>query len=101
MQADGVTEANSVPERSNANTQQYAEACVDTGQALDVPVLDMFTQLPDRNSSDWAHRWLSDGLHFSPSGQRRVFELVSQSISSHFADLRLAPAAIDCLGIHH
>ena len=87
-QADGVSEATSVPERTTSNTQQYADACRQAAKSAGVPVLDMFSELPNGAPPDWAQSWLNDGLHFSSAGQHRVFELILRSIEAHFADLR-------------
>lgn len=87
MQAEGLTEASGQPERMSETTKQYAAACKEAAKAAGVPVLDLFSNIPD-SSHDWKERFFSDGLHFTPAGQQRVYQLLLQSMGDHFPELR-------------
>ncbi len=89
LQAEGVSEASSEPERTNASAEQYAAACKEAGKAAGTPVLDMFSKFPD-GSHDWMERFFSDGLHFTPAGQQRVYLLLVECMAEHFPELRSA-----------
>ena len=86
-QAEGLTEASSQPERMSETTKQYAAACKEAAMAAGVPVLDLFSTIPD-GSRDWKERFFSDGLHFTPAGQQRVYQLLVKSMGEHFPELR-------------
>ena len=81
------------PSRDNENsTRLYAETCVLVGKNLGVPVVDLWNgmqqqqqrqqqqqqQLPSQPtlSSFWQEEYLSDGLHLTPMGNYRVYELL-------------------------
>ncbi|KAK9831113.1 hypothetical protein WJX74_003688 [Apatococcus lobatus] len=94
QQAEGLSEASSQPERTNASTEQYAAACKAAGKAAGTPVLDMFSKFPD-GSHDWKERYFTDGLHFTPAGQQRVYLLLVECMAKHFPELRAASLAMD------
>ena len=79
------------PSRDNENsTRLYAETCVLVGKNLGVPVVDLWNgmqqqqqqqqqqQLPSQPSlsSLGQVEYLSDGLHLTPMGNYRVYELL-------------------------
>ena len=79
------------PSRDNENsTRLYAETCVLVGKNLGVPVVDLWNgmqqqqqqqqqqQLPSQPSlsSLGQEEYLSDGLHLTPMGNYRVYELL-------------------------
>ena len=97
-QAEGISEASGEPERTNASAEQYAAACKEAGKATDTPVLDMFSKVPD-GSHDWKERFFSDGLHFSPAGQQRVYLLLVEAMAQHFPQLGSASQISPCPGL--
>eukprot|EP00512_Aurantiochytrium_limacinum_P013333 CAMPEP_0171582134 /NCGR_PEP_ID=MMETSP0961-20121227/10015_1 /TAXON_ID=87120 /ORGANISM="Aurantiochytrium limacinum, Strain ATCCMYA-1381" /LENGTH=868 /DNA_ID=CAMNT_0012139069 /DNA_START=9 /DNA_END=2615 /DNA_ORIENTATION=+ len=66
-------------ERTNANTKNYARLCVETFAEVDnVIVVDLFSTLYTCANLT---ALLSDGLHFSPEGQKMVFTLVMKTVT--------------------
>ncbi|KAL7534013.1 hypothetical protein ACHAXR_005583, partial [Thalassiosira sp. AJA248-18] len=75
--------------RDNENvTKLYADACIEVASGMNVPVVDLWRgmQLPiiknkEEQSSftseqQWKIDYLSDGLHLTPMGNYRLYELV-------------------------
>ena len=76
--------------RDNDNvTRRYAEACLQVANEMNIPVVDLWNgmQLPvfEMQSSSsssfsvnqqWKTDYLSDGLHLTPMGNYRLYELV-------------------------
>jgi lysophospholipase L1-like esterase len=89
------------PSRDNENsTRLYAETCVLVGKKNHVPVVDLWNgmqqqqqqqqQLPSQLSSSlsllWQEEYLSDGLHLTPMGNYRVYELLLQVLEEDDVD---------------
>jgi lysophospholipase L1-like esterase len=85
------------PSRDNENsTRLYAETCVLVGKKNHVPVVDLWNgmqqqqqqqQLPSQLSSSlWQEEYLSDGLHLTPMGNYRVYELLLQVLEAEDDD---------------
>lgn len=80
-------------DRRNEFTKKYADACRALGQALNVPVLDLWTGLQhDENGKplpegSWGPIYLDDGLHLTLAGEKRVGKLVEKALISNFAEL--------------
>ncbi|KAK9840954.1 hypothetical protein WJX81_002383 [Elliptochloris bilobata] len=81
----GAAPSTEVPERTNAVAEQYAAAAKRVGQALDAPVLDLWTAL--QREPGW-EALLSDGLHFNEAGQRAVREALLSFIAERLPHLR-------------
>ncbi|KAG2428151.1 hypothetical protein HXX76_011831 [Chlamydomonas incerta] len=64
----------------------YARAAAAAAAELGVPCLDLFNLL--QQEPDWGERLLSDGLHFSPAGQARVWELMQALLVRVWPELR-------------
>lgn len=62
---------------------KYAEACLQLGKDLNVPVVDTWGEF--QKEASW-QTLLNDGLHFSAAGQRKLGELVEQAIRANFPD---------------
>jgi lysophospholipase L1-like esterase len=58
-------DATGILERTNEGAGVYAARCVEMGQLIQVPVLDLWTLM--QQESDWSSL-LSDGLHLTPKG---------------------------------
>ena len=83
-----------IQKRSRHNehvTKLYAEACAKVASEVGVPVVDLWTgmQLPlseNKNHSSferdqqWKADYLSDGLHLTPLGNYRLYELVVEAL---------------------
>lgn len=66
-------------ERRVEVTAMYAEACVETGRRLGVPVVDLHAAMIGRAcDDDGVDAFLSDGLHLAPEGNRLVFDLLAE-----------------------
>ena len=74
-----------LPERTNAVTGRYAAAVKKLGSDLGIPVLDLWTELQKQES--WKS-YLSDGLHFLPSGSTAVYHLLQAKINEALPHLR-------------
>ncbi|CAN8067624.1 unnamed protein product [Agarophyton chilense] len=60
-------------------TAKYAEACVETGRRLAVPVVDLHAAMVGRVCDEQGvDIFLSDGLHLAPEGNRLVYDLLAE-----------------------
>jgi lysophospholipase L1-like esterase len=81
--------------RHNENvTNLYAQECINLGEEMNVPVVDLWNgmQLPIERDDDesvydledyevtWKLDYLSDGLHLTPLGNYKMFQLVVQML---------------------
>ncbi|KAL3779577.1 hypothetical protein HJC23_005089 [Cyclotella cryptica] len=81
--------------RHNENvTKLYAEECIQVGEDMNVPVVDLWNgmQIPidkdgqgsvddlTKYGDTWKHEYLSDGLHLTPLGNYKMFQLVVQML---------------------
>ncbi|KZO97776.1 SGNH hydrolase [Calocera viscosa TUFC12733] len=65
------------PDRSNEVTKQYADAIVEVGLEIGVPVVNLFTEFTKIPESEW-DRLFSDGLHLTAAG----YEILSSALAS-------------------
>ena len=86
--------------RDNENvTRLYAESCIQLGSEMSVPVVNLWKgmQLPiteDVSSEEdlfesqeqWKTAYLSDGLHLTPMGNYRLYELVVDMLDADNSD---------------
>ncbi len=72
------------PERTLKMSGKYAAAAKEVAAARGLPVLDLWTRL--QAIHDW-QSLLTDGLHFAPEGNKKVFELLTELISSDLPHL--------------
>lgn len=68
------------PERSNEAAGAYAQACIDVATELNHPVIDIWTKMQE--FPDWQTSALSDGLHFTPVGNKILFEEVVKTLET-------------------
>lgn len=78
-----------IESRNNEVTKLYAETCMNLAREANVPVVNLWSGLQHPNAANRAEssslkRWrsdhLSDGLHLTPMGNYRVFELVVEML---------------------
>lgn len=76
-----------IESRDNEVTKLYADACMNLAREANVPVLNLWSglqhpiaanrsELEESPFKQWRTEHLSDGLHLTPMGNYRVFELV-------------------------
>ncbi|EES00064.1 hypothetical protein BDA96_03G022300 [Sorghum bicolor] len=68
------------PERSNEAAGAYAQACIAVATELNHPVIDIWTKMQE--FPDWQTSALSDGLHFTPAGNKILFDEVVKTLES-------------------
>lgn len=66
------------PERTNEAAGSYAQACITVAKELGYPVIDIWTKMQE--FPDWQTSALSDGLHFTPTGNGILFEEVVKAL---------------------
>lgn len=86
VQVQGQIEIAQTPERTNANTQKYVEACKAAGAELGVPVLDIWTKMQEQ--PEWETEYLSDGLHLTPAGNQFLFDNLQELINVSVPQLK-------------
>lgn len=77
-----------IESRNNEVTKLYAETCMNLAREANVPVVNLWSGLQHPSAANRAEasslRWrsdhLSDGLHLTPMGNYRVFELVVEML---------------------
>ncbi|KAE9042795.1 hypothetical protein PR003_g3622 [Phytophthora rubi] len=74
-------------DRTNAMTKKYAQACVETGASIGVPVLDLNSYFNAMNETTRDALLISDGLHFNSSGNELVYEQLTEKIAAVFPSL--------------
>ena len=79
------------PERTLEMSGMYAAAAREVASQRGVPALDLWTKL--QAISDW-QSLLTDGLHFAPEGNKRVFELLMELIGSDLPHFRSADLSL-------
>ncbi|KAK9828721.1 hypothetical protein WJX72_001713 [[Myrmecia] bisecta] len=89
----GVTEVTQIPERTNAFTGQYAEACKSLASELGLPVLDLWGLM--QQERDWEAELFWDGLHFTSKGNAVVYKHLQALVDEQFPDLRAEDMAYD------
>lgn len=85
-QNNGDSEATSIPERTNEFTGQYVAAARQLAGELSLPVVDLWTEV--QKQKGWQSKYLEDGLHFTPAGQKAVFDLLLDAIRKALPHLR-------------
>lgn len=94
--AEGVA-----PGRSNANTAEYAYACLRVASQVcgdgHVHALNIYDQMMELDDNRW-QRMLSDGLHLSAEGQQFVHSALLQLVREEMPEL--APEHLPSLACH-
>ncbi|KAF5835556.1 SGNH hydrolase-type esterase domain-containing protein [Dunaliella salina] len=73
-------------DRTNEHTAGYAAACLAVGKELGVPCVDLYGRL--QKEQEWGPSLFTDGLHFSPLGNAKVFEALLDTLASAYPDLK-------------
>ncbi len=81
----GEQEAARLPERTNAVAGEYAKAVKQLGEELGIPVVDLWSNI--QMQPLW-QAYLSDGLHFTSTGNAAVYHLVQAKINEALPQLR-------------
>ncbi|KAG2594897.1 hypothetical protein PVAP13_5KG031901 [Panicum virgatum] len=76
----GVDDPSRQAERTNEAAGSYAQACMSVAKELGYPVIDIWTKMQE--FPDWQTSALSDGLHFSPAGNKILFDEVVKTLAS-------------------
>ena len=87
LQRSGVpVTPETLPERTNEHTKEYASTVVELGRELQLPVLDLWTLM--QQHPGWQDKLLCDGLHFTSEGNRFVYKHLQNLINEAFPELR-------------
>ncbi|CAO2175072.1 unnamed protein product [Urochloa humidicola] len=76
----GVDDPSRQAERTNEAAGSYAQACLAVAKELGHPVIDIWTKMQE--FPDWQTSALSDGLHFTPTGNKILFDEVVNTLAS-------------------
>ncbi|KAF8663345.1 hypothetical protein HU200_055961 [Digitaria exilis] len=76
----GVDDPSRQAERTNEAAGSYAQACISVAKELGHPVIDIWTKMQE--FPDWQTSALSDGLHFTPTGNQILFHEVVKTLAS-------------------
>ncbi|KAK1931133.1 GDSL esterase/lipase [Phytophthora citrophthora] len=85
--AELAKDQNGTIDRTNAMAKEYAQACVETGASIGVPVLDLNSYFNAMNETTRDALLISDGLHFNSSGNKLVYEQVEKKVAEVFPSL--------------
>ncbi|OWY99720.1 Isoamyl acetate-hydrolyzing esterase [Phytophthora megakarya] len=78
---------NGTIDRTNTMTKRYAQACVEAGASIDVPVLDLNSYFNAMSESTRNALLIADGLHFNSSGNELVYKQLEEKIAVVFPSL--------------
>lgn len=92
---NGVSKDTELPERTNAVTGQYAAAGVKLAKQLQLPYVDLWTEVAKH--ANWETAFLEDGLHLTPAGNKAVFDLIAAKIHDAIPALRCDGGAVQKL----
>ncbi|OEL14593.1 GDSL esterase/lipase [Dichanthelium oligosanthes] len=76
----GVDDPLRQAERTNEAAGSYAQACIAVAKELGHPVIDIWTKMQE--FPDWQTSALNDGLHFTPTGNKILFDEVVKTLAS-------------------
>ena len=77
-------------QRRDEVTGKYAAACRDVAGSLNVPVIDLWTDMRSEGNDDAFARYLSDGLHLSKLGGAFVASAILNAIDASFPELKVS-----------
>ncbi|PNH12363.1 GDSL esterase/lipase At5g62930-like protein [Tetrabaena socialis] len=73
-------------DRTNDHTARYAHTAVAVAADLGLPCLDLYALL--QQEERWGDRLFVDGLHFTPAGQERVWQLLQELLAASWPEAR-------------
>ncbi|KAF9955560.1 hypothetical protein BGZ72_003620 [Mortierella alpina] len=89
-----LTAVNQTMNRSNNVTKEYAQACVEVGKALDIPVVDLWSEIQcqvegtcELHESDQLQDYFMDGLHLKRMGNEVLYKSVMDAVARHYPQL--------------
>jgi lysophospholipase L1-like esterase len=69
-------------DRCDKAVKEYAEICLELGTTLTLPVIDLYQEFHSVGET-WPSLFC-DGLHFSTSGNHKVYELIKKTIDEKY-----------------
>ncbi|KAF9939613.1 hypothetical protein BGZ67_009193 [Mortierella alpina] len=89
-----LTAVNQTMNRSNSVTKEYAQACVEVGKALNIPVVDLWSEIHcqvegtcELHESDQLQDYFMDGLHLKRMGNEVLYKSVMDAVARHYPHL--------------
>mmetsp|Transcript_8116 Transcript_8116/g.17490 ORF Transcript_8116/g.17490 Transcript_8116/m.17490 type:complete len:267 (-) Transcript_8116:238-1038(-) len=89
--------ATGIPERTSEHTGKYAAVCREVANTKKIPCLDLFDIMRNNEGNsdeEGIARFFWDGLHFSKTGQKFVYDALANAIHTHFPGLEVRPCPI-------
>ena len=86
--------ATGILERTSEIAGTYAAACREVAKTKEVPCVDLFTAMrtaKENTDEDDVGRFFYDGLHFSKTGDKFVYDALEKAIRTHFPTLAVRP----------
>ncbi|KAJ3701205.1 hypothetical protein LUZ61_004910 [Rhynchospora tenuis] len=65
-------------ERTNEAAGEFAKGCITVAKELNIPVIDTWSKMQE--IADWRKSTLRDGLHFTPLGNKVLFDEVVKTL---------------------
>ncbi|KAF9185554.1 hypothetical protein BGZ50_002999 [Haplosporangium sp. Z 11] len=94
MWETSLAAVNLTMDRSNSETKEYAQACAEVGQDLNVPVVDLWSDIScqvegtcELYESDQLQDYLMDGLHLKRMGNEVLYKGIMNKVALHFPQL--------------
>ncbi|XP_074567428.1 GDSL esterase/lipase At5g45920 [Curcuma longa] len=79
-----------LPERTNESAGAYAKVCKAVAEELGLPVIDIWSIM--QGCPNWEKSCLSDGLHFTPYGNKVLYEEVVKKLRDGGLSIGTLPA---------
>ncbi|KAG8967050.1 hypothetical protein FRC03_010798 [Tulasnella sp. 419] len=76
-------------DRSASNTKSFADAVIELGKELSLPVVDIYGPISEASggTDDGLVPYLYDGLHLSAAGYKILYDALIKTIASEYPDL--------------
>ncbi|KAG0369392.1 hypothetical protein BGZ54_010050 [Gamsiella multidivaricata] len=94
MWETSLTAVNQTLDRSNNVTKEYVDACVEVGQELRVPVVNVWSDIQcqiegscELYESDQLEDYLMDGFHLRRMGNEVLYKGVMNAVAQHYPQL--------------
>ncbi|XP_042434367.1 GDSL esterase/lipase At5g45920-like isoform X1 [Zingiber officinale] len=83
-------DSSGLPERTNESAGAYAKGCKAVAEELGLPVIDIWSIM--QGCPNWEKSCLSDGLHFTPYGNKVLYEEVVKKLRDGGLSIGTLPA---------